>query len=382
MGNGISVGEVVVRGKRRWVVNIGSGLGRRRRFFPTAKAANEFAGVRGDELADYGGIILALTAAQRASLAESLKRLEEEGEGATLLEAVDFFLSHRKALQRVTVAAAAAEFLQAKRISGRRLRYLQTLKSRLTAFSVGRSARYIHTMTTADVETFLAGQQIATSTRRGMIIDLRTFFSFCAARGYCSGNPARGVDLPLVDESAPKPLSVPQVANLLRGALYGVTAAQSLSGKPYEPDLDVLRWAVVQVFGFLRSSEASRITESEIRDDVIEVTGAAAKKRHRRLVEVNETLRAWLAVGGRLPVKNLRRRVSALRLAVFGKGNWPGNALRDTCCTYAFPVLGAKASALQSGHSEDMLLNRYREVTTRASADKFWALRPTALDHK
>jgi hypothetical protein len=116
---------------------------------------------------------------------------------------------------------------------------------------------------------------------------------------------------------------------------------------------------------------------------------ARNKTRKKRFVEINETLRAWLALPGELPLKNLVRRVRRVRgeiRRVQSKRGvrekhvidipWPKNALRHSFCSYALPVLGAKQTANQAGHSEDVLYSHYRELVTRDAALAFWSIVP------
>jgi integrase len=67
-----------------------------------------------------------------------------------------------------------------------------------------------------------------------------------------------------------------------------------------------MRCLAVRYFAGLRTSEAVALAEAEIKEGFIEVTARKAKTRRRRLVEIQPVLRAWLDLGGVLPLQRIR----------------------------------------------------------------------------
>ena len=56
---------------------------------------------------------------------------------------------------------------------------------------------------------------------------------------------------------------------------------------------------------------------------------------------------------------------------------WPQNAPRHSFCSYHLAMhQNAGKTALEAGHSEQMLFAHYREIVTREDAAAFWGIRP------
>jgi hypothetical protein len=67
----------------------------------------------------------------------------------------------------------------------------------------------------------------------------------------------------------------------------------------------------------------------------------------------------------------------ALENAVAKAGiKWPHNCLRHSFCNYAVALHGFTWTCLQADHSERTLRDRYREVVTKADAERYFAIQP------
>lgn len=200
-----------------------------------------------------------------------------------------------------------------------------------------------------------------TAARRSCLIDARTLFSFGVRRGYLEKNPALAVEMPRREWKPPGIHTPEQVQTVLEAAR--------------RVDLDVLRLLAVQYFAGLRPAEASRLTEEDLLPGFVQVTGEAAKTRQRRLVTIQPALRAWLDLGGQLPVRNRVRRFYRVRY-VAGVP-WSHDVTRHSWVSYHLAAFRSAAqTALEAGHSEAVLFAHYREVVTPDQALRFWALRP------
>lgn len=200
------------------------------------------------------------------------------------------------------------------------------------------------------------------SARRSYLIDCRTIFAFAAARGYLVRNPALSVEMPGRDPRPPGIHTPEEVAKVLETA-RGM-------------DLDICRLLAVQYFAGLRPAEAARITDADILPEYIQVSGAHAKTRRRRLVAILPALRVWLDVGGSLPVLNRVRRYYRVRDA--SGVAWSHDVTRHSFVSYHLAAFrSASNTALEAGHSETVLFAHYREVVTADAAARFWAVRPT-----
>jgi hypothetical protein len=57
--------------------------------------------------------------------------------------------------------------------------------------------------------------------------------------------------------------------------------------------------------------------------------------------------------------------------------NWPQNVTRHSFVSYHLAQFqNAGKTALEAGHSEQMLFNHYRELVTSDEAAAFWAITP------
>ena len=61
---------------------------------------------------------------------------------------------------------------------------------------------------------------------------------------------------------------------------------------------------------------------------------------------------------------------------------WPSNALRHSFGSYHLARFNdAPALALQMGNSPAMIFKHYREVVRPQEAEKFWNIRPAAVEN-
>ena len=266
----------------------------------------------------------------------------------------------------LTVAGLTSEFLRVKARAGKSDRYLRALRNSLIKFVTGRGNVPINAVTVYDVEKWMNGQGWSARTRRGYVADVRTMFNFAVKRGHLQINPAAGVELPAVASVVPGIHTPEEVATVLEFA------------RGY--DAHICRALAVRYFTGLRSAEADRLAEAAIRDRHIEVTAENSKTRRRRLVTIQPNLRAWLALGGVLPVRGCKSNVwrdFTASLARHTEVVWSHNVTRHSFCSYHLAAFqNAGQTALQAGHSEAMLFHHYREVVSPEAAAEFWAIVP------
>lgn len=266
-------------------------------------------------------------------------------------------------LESPAVVDVVNQLLVAKARAGRNDAWIRALRCSLEQFARdGRGRRSLHTLKTAEIEDWVHSQKWSARTVKNRLAHLQELWRFAAARGFVTGpSPVASVERPSTAAAAPVHIHTPaQVRTVLRAA--------------QKEDLSVLRHLAIRYFAGLRTSEALRLTEEHIRPHHIEVPGWASKTRQRRLVDIPDNLRDWLALGGRLPMSNEKRaRWIAQKAGVL----WPHNATRHSWCSYHL-ALGESAAktSLQAGHSEAMLFRHYRAVCTREEAREFFDIRP------
>jgi integrase len=132
----------------------------------------------------------------------------------------------------------------------------------------------------------------------------------------------------------------------------------------------------VRYFAGLRSAEAHRIRESDLKLDqgFLEVPASKSKTRSRRLVTIQPNLVAWLALGGELRAVGDMTIRKVIKLS---KVEWVHNATRHSFVSYHLAEFqNAAKSALEAGHSEQMLFSHYRALVSPAAAKEFWGIVP------
>ena len=289
--------------------------------------------------------------------------------GKTLSDATEFYLKHLEATTRsVPLPIAMEELINNRRSSGTTERYCYDLRMRLRRFCNAFPDRTISEITTAEIDTWLVGLNLAPVTRNIFRRDLRTLFSFALTRRYCLDNPVVATSKAKEIDSEVEIFSVAQIARLLETA-----SAEMLPV-----------WAI-GAFAGLRQAEIQRLDWERIDFDsaLIEVKGKHRKTGSRRLVTVQPNLLAWLAPYrgrvGKVCPPNFRKRSGEDRERAGLKRDWPVNALRHSYGSYHLARFNDTAAlALQMGNSPDVITKHYRQLVKPKDAERYWLLKPSA----
>ncbi|WCJ58880.1 hypothetical protein NXS98_14300 [Fontisphaera persica] len=170
-----------------------------------------------------------LLAQALAQAAQALAQAAQALTGAHLPSHLPPPHSHPHPLQ-----AAANEFLIAKARAGLTRHYLQSLRWSLSHFLEGWENLLLHEIKPADIEEFITSPAWNNTTRKNVITDLRTFFSWCQRRGLAATNPALAVDKPRPSDHPPGIHTPEQVRRILDLA--------------YQRDRDLMRLLAIQYF--------------------------------------------------------------------------------------------------------------------------------------
>ena len=332
------------------------GTGPARKFFNEKKPAIDFCkkltAVRGSPAFEF----LDMTPSQLTD-AVSLWRTFSDLTTEELLQAVALWRSSKRA-SGSPVADVVQLCLDSKAESGVRPNYLKTLKCTLKNFTASHMCD-VSTITSAQVSTWLNGNGWQPKTRLGYLKDVSTLFKFAMKRGIVTSNPCDGVDRPRLDHKPP--------------VIFTVEQCKALLNVCRENDPALLGYICPILFGGLRPAEAQKLVVENVRDGVIDLSGAQSKLRKRRVVVVNATLRRWLDVPGvRFGNINLTKRMR--KLVKLAGATWSHDVLRHSFCSYAMTKFGARAAAEMAGHSEQVLFAHYREIVSVESANEFWAI--------
>jgi integrase len=361
-------------GQKGWVVD-GRIRGRGERHFYKTRAEAE---TKAEQLRltrkNQGTAGLALPERARVEAAECIKRLETVG--ATLTEAVEFFIRHaRPEAGAGKVSDIIKEFLKEKASAGRRASYLRMQKSVLGNFAKEFGSREIHTIGHSEINNWIMAHPWKLRTRKNYQTDLSNFFSFATRRGYCASNPLVRLEKVTLDDLPPGILKVEQVIKTLNVA------------SSFDEGV-LLPYVAIGLFAGLRADEFEKLDWNEVSlaHRTIEVKGAKAKSRQRRIVAMSDNLHAWLrdhvkSEGAIAPRKGHGHRWARLR-ALSGVDPWPHNALRHSFGSYhvAFHQNAPKTS-LEMGHDNpNQLFQSYRELVRPSDAQKYWSISPVSSE--
>ena len=273
----------------------------------------------------------------------------------------DFFPSPPLSPTRITVTEAINEFLLTKARAGKSDRYVRALRNSLSKFAEGRARTPLAEVTHGEIEKWLATNNWQSRTQLGYLLDVRTLYNFCIRRGHINFNTANGIERPQL-QNRPVEIHTPEQARA------SLDAARQW-------DLNLCRSLAIRYFAGLRTSEAAALRETEIGESFIEVTAAKSKTRRRRLVKIQPTLRAWLDLGGSVDFGDYGNRTRHFYAA--SGVVWPHNVTRHSFVSYHLARFqNAGKTALEAGHTEQMLFAHYRELVTTQSAKDYWAILP------
>lgn len=382
-------------GKKGWQLDCGIINGRRVQIaFETKDAAEDEMMRRKEKLRESGHQAFTLTDAERVTFAALRDRLLQHG--ASMTEAVEFYLKHARPVKEpVKLDELITRCRAAKLEEGLSDRYLKQLKSSTETFAkAGHGEKLAHEITSENVLAWLRANQWEPKTWNNYRTDLRTLFQWGIEQKYLSMNPCDEVPRKKIADGEIAFMAVDDVERFLNraamvkpGALRrderGVWIEQDLTQVDFR---DCLAAAVLGMFCGLRPErELGEMTWDAVREDVVWVRGHTAKSRARRVVDLPENARAWLALcpprEGKILPPNFTRKWKALRQAVKLFDSWPHDAMRHTFATMWLAEHGdEKRLQLLMGHvSAELIYKHYRGQTTPAAARRFWGLKPPEI---
>jgi integrase len=379
-------------GSTSWQLDYGMVDGRRKRvsFGANKREAEEsLAEVKRSrrKMGDLGVVLSPLEMAEFVSLKAELREV-----GASMREAVGFFLKHGASLKRpVKVRTAVESFLEAKEETGRALRTVQSYRQTLRSLSRMHGECLVHELTGADVVGWLNAQGWAARSWNGALGFVRTFLAWCmrSAQGYASRNVAVGMEMrPEVVAGEIGTLSLVECEALLSRARAEALERGGVAWK-------MLAFVVIGLFGGLRRAELERLVREDLNleEGTVIVRAANAKTRQRRVVELSENARLWLRrpdgdgdgdtlkreqrTSERVCPANLKKLWPVFWRAC-GLKEWRNNALRHTFASMHLAMHGdeARLQTMMGHESGPMLHRHYKALVTKREAEVFWELKP------
>lgn len=314
----------------------------------------------------------ALSPEQRADARQALALLA--GSGLTLTEAARKALHGRRAMRRLTVAAAVNEFLRTR--LALRARTFEWYESKLAGLVAEFGKRMFDDVDRPALTVWLQDRR---GTEGGKAAIVR------ACRALWNWGMAQDPQLVTVDATAglsgasrgsqgdAKFLSAAQVSACLANAGAYRSAMALLFFSGIRPEELAGRGKPPLLWRHVRAEER-----------IVRVPADVSKTGKPRIVEgMPEALWRWLEPGrDEDPVSPGRTRQVLERCqAAIAPAPWPHDATRHTFATYALALTGDPGKvAMWLGHEGNptMLHRHYRGLATKAEADKFFALRPTS----
>jgi len=371
--------KVKVNGRAYWCVTWPKiGKGRNRQFFKDKTEAETVLQQKLIQQENYGTAGLSFNDRQRAEYLECTEKLEPFG--ATIRDAVNFYLPHLSALKRTKTAAELVdELLKVKEADGASERYLSDLRSRLTQFSDSFDGKPVAEITVPQIDEWLrsladkeTGKRLSPVTRNNFRRVLIVAFNFAKENGYCVGNPAERSAKAKVIETAVGILTIDQTARLLESA-----------------PAELVPYVAIGAFAGLRRAELERLDwkEVDLQSGLIEVTASKAKSARRRFVKIQTNLAKWLQpyaqLSGNVTPANYRELLDAAREAA-GIQDWPQNALRHSFASYHLARFNdAAALSLELGHTNsNLVFQHYRQLVKPKQAERYWKIVPAVAGKK
>ena len=224
------------------------------------------------------------------------------------------------------------------------------------------------------VLTFLDGLKMSARTRFNYARLLRTLFRFAQSRRFLPKDidPMEGIDIDFDDDGEIEIFTAAELDRILKAA---------------RPEL--VPFIAIGAFAGLRHAEIKRLDwqEIDLERGFIEVKGAKAKTRQRRLVPISENLKAWLAPhhqesGLVIPFVHSSKQLmwlvdDANKSTTETPLRWKRNGLRHSFISYRVAeVQSADKVALEVGNSPQMIFKHYRELVRPEDAKIWFSLMP------
>ena len=337
-----------------------------RETFKTAEAAAERAEIIRSQYREQGKAAFTMPTDLRLEATRCTEKLAPHN--VTLTECVDYYLKHVITYRTAPTVAEIVEKMVAEAVSnGRRHKTAVDLRYRLGVFGKTFGTRKLSEISLEELKAWLDNPTLSARSKIHNATKLSQLYNYAIRQGWSESNLVKRITRPSVEDAAPGILTPQQAARLLEHA----------------DKHQLLPYVAIGLFAGLRSAELHRLDWSAVKlsERCIIIGAEVAKKRSRRVVEVNDTLAAWLAVcaksnGKVVPLYNLTRSMHNLAKAA-GFAKWPHNALRHSFASYHLAQYGdATKTAFQMGNDPVIVHQSYKALVSNGDVERYWSLRP------
>jgi integrase len=358
-------------GKTAWQVACMVNGERIRETFKTKAEAEDRAAEIRTQVTNEGTAAFNLPAPVRVEATKALAKLKPHN--ASITEAVEHYVEHvLKYRTAPTVAEIVKKLVAEAEGNKRREKTVKDLRLRLEYFAKSFGDRQLASITRQELSEWLNDPTLSARSRINYGVKVSQLYNFAIREQWAEYNVAASIPRPTAEDTEPDIFTVEQAARLLEHAdAYGL-----------------LSYVAIGLFAGLRSAELLRLDWSAVKlaERSIIIGANVAKKRSRRVVEINDTLAAFLSPYAKRKgmivelndQRTLYKWLSKLATDA-GMEKWPDNGLRHSCASYSLALTGdAVKVAYQLGNSADMVHQHYKALVTAADAKRFFELRPAA----
>ena len=294
----------------------------------------------------------------------------------SLHQAVDFFLKFHSVKTTKSSIAEIADAHVAE-INSRKNdlseRYPESVKYETDVWKRWAGETAIQSMTAERIKELLGGSGFSKTTKRNLIRRFQAMENFAMKKGMLSREHRSLVE----DISLPKEHRAPEIftpEELMR--LFLVLDKREIA------------YVATMAFGGPRRAEFERMTHEHLTfdEDQARIDSSIAKTKSRRTLDLEDNLKAWLALSelrkeGKLVTKKEVARISGdkARLGKVGL-SWKNNGLRHSFCSYHLARgKDAAKTSLLAGNSPDMIFAHYNAVVSTKAAEEWFNISPISV---
>lgn len=383
-----------------FLVDCQRGLNRERKCFKDLAEAKTYCDILATKIRNEGTDALGLPSDSRADATKALEILDGK---TSLVAAARFWRRHNAVADGMTVSDLGDKWFAALRRSGCRETTMREREHKVGRLAAAFGDRPAAGIMSDDLVQLMDTLHVTGVTADGYRRCWHALYTFAISEGIAEVNPVAKIKPFKSDEKLPKPFAVKDVRSIL------ATAAE------YAPAL--VPTLAVQFFGGLRPGEALGLTWENIDLDekTIRVLPEVSKMRRSRIVDINDTLAAWL--------RRYRKKSGPIGIVTHGqfahfmhrkpigpeyqqtgipkaerqtddrpKGllaaagiNWIQDGPRKSFASYHYATYQDQARLQTTlGHTGDpyVLYNHYRGLVTKKAAAEYWKIRPAAMKGK
>ncbi len=377
----MKVYQATVRGREQWVLDMRLDGTRKRRFFDSHQKAVAAMAKTEKDIENNSELFARYSGTERMRMVLAFRAANEMG--STIEQSIVALKEKLSSSNHGhTIGEMVGLFLDDKLNEGCRDRTMSAWRSTLNRFAKGRDN---HTaVSVKEVKDWILsgknrdGHPWGAVTRNTILSDLKSFFNWAVENEYIQSNPILKIKK---FKSTPEEERRKEEREESLGNILPNESVQLLLETTRRDDPEILPYVAILFFAGLRPErEATGVRWQDVLLDegLLYVRPRKAKDRQSRYVKIEDNLKAWASLGGKLPPDNIRKRWATLRkkCGLFGD-SWPHDAARHTFASNYLALHGADATVEALGHGDyEMLFKHYRSLVKPKDAERYFKISP------